>query len=150
MPVARPRPDRHPRRGAVVHWLVASRVILTIVALGLDGGRSMEARRHGQAIADAAALAAAADLYGQWSASAFNVTGGFVNTGGAIMIAPVRTGVRPTPDPLWKLAAPARGSYKLQKAAPLVINSLLPTTLNPGIYQGGIQIKGLSIVTMSP
>src|SRR2546429_7373592 len=82
-------------------------------------------------------------------ATSFNVTGGYVNTGGAIILVRIRTGVRPTPDPLWKLAAPARGDYAMQKAAPLVINSLLPTVLKPGIYQGGIQIKGLSIVTMN-
>jgi len=45
---------------------VASLVILTIVALGMDGGRIMEERRHAQAIADSAALAAAADLYANW------------------------------------------------------------------------------------
>src|SRR5437868_5857336 len=129
MPVARPRPDRHPRRGAVVHWLVASLVIVTIVALGMDGGRIMEERRHARAVAvgrpakiglillrptgaDAFLNKALAlvvinqpvsvnstdpKAYNQASlgavvASSINVTGGFVNTGGAIMIAPVRTG----------------------------------------------------------
>src|SRR5437868_9868606 len=66
MPVTRPRPDRHPRRGAVVHWLVGSLVIVAMVALGMDGGRIMEERRHAQATADAAALAAGADLYANW------------------------------------------------------------------------------------
>src|SRR5439155_25937162 len=83
-------------------------------------------------------------------ATGFNITGGYVNPGGAIILGRIRTGVRPTPGPLAKLAAPARGNYTLQKAAPYVINSLLPTTIQPGIYQGGINIKGLSIVTMNP
>ena len=53
-----------PRRGAVMVWLVLCLgVIITIVALGTDGGRMMEERRRAQAAADAAALAAAGDLY---------------------------------------------------------------------------------------
>ena len=38
-------------------------MVVGVVALGMDGGRMMEERRRGQATADAAALAAAADLY---------------------------------------------------------------------------------------
>src|SRR5207248_1844067 len=44
-------------------------------------------------------------------ASGFNVTGGYVNSGGAIMLTRVRTGVRPTPDPLRTLAAPNSGAF---------------------------------------
>src|SRR5882724_11936026 len=66
MRIANSRCGRHARRGAVVHWLVASLVIVAIVALGMDGGRIMEERRHAQATADATALAAAADLYSNW------------------------------------------------------------------------------------
>src|SRR5207248_2799018 len=52
------------RPGTVTAWLVLCLgVIAGIVALGMDGGRMMEERRHAQAGADAAALAAAADLY---------------------------------------------------------------------------------------
>lgn len=53
-----------PRRGAVMVWLVVCLgVIIAIVALGTDGGRLMEERRRVQTAADIAALAAAADLY---------------------------------------------------------------------------------------
>src|SRR5215204_1621321 len=37
--------------------------ILGVVAISFDGGGMMSERRHAQAVADAAALAAAADLY---------------------------------------------------------------------------------------
>lgn len=51
------------RRGAVTVWLLVTLlIILGTVALGMDGGRLLEKRRHVQAAADAAALAAAADL----------------------------------------------------------------------------------------
>lgn len=52
------------RSGAVAVWLLVSLlVILGIVAIGMDGGRMMEKRRHAQATADAAALAAAEQLF---------------------------------------------------------------------------------------
>jgi Flp pilus assembly protein TadG len=45
-------------------WLILSlAVIFGVLAIGLDGGRLMEERRRVQSAADAAALAAAADLY---------------------------------------------------------------------------------------
>jgi hypothetical protein len=56
------RPNR--RSGSVVVWLIVCLgVIVGIVGLGMDGGRMMEERRRAQAAADAAALAAAKDLY---------------------------------------------------------------------------------------
>jgi putative Flp pilus-assembly TadE/G-like protein len=52
------------RRGAVTVWLLVSVLVLVgIVALGMDGGRMLEKRRHAQATADAAALAAVEQLY---------------------------------------------------------------------------------------
>src|SRR5262245_12614687 len=55
------------RNGAVTVWVVVClAVILGIVALGLDGGRMMEERRHAQAAADVAALAAGSELYFTW------------------------------------------------------------------------------------
>jgi hypothetical protein len=51
----------------VTVWVVVClAVIIGIVALGMDGGRMMEERRHDQTAADAAALAAASDLYFNW------------------------------------------------------------------------------------
>ena len=55
------------RRATVTVWVVVClAVIIGIVALGMDGGRMMEERRHAQSAADAAALAAANDLYFNW------------------------------------------------------------------------------------
>jgi hypothetical protein len=88
--------------------------------------------------------------FGVVLASSFQVTGNYVNPGGAIILGRIQTGMQPTPDPLRNLAAPDPKTYAVQSAAPLVINSLLPTTLNPGVYKGGIQINGLSIVFMMP
>jgi hypothetical protein len=88
--------------------------------------------------------------FGVLLATSIQITGNYVNPGGAIMLVRIQTGVRPTPDPLSNLATPNVGAAPVQSATPLVINSLLPTVLQPGTYRGGIQINGLSIVTMMP
>jgi putative Flp pilus-assembly TadE/G-like protein len=268
------------RRGGVTPWVVLSLfLIVAVLALGMDGGRMMEERRHAQSAADAAALAAATQLYtnsfqtpasvttaadnsaalngytndgvnsiitvhnpptsgsfvgkseyvevivqrnlkatfgavitggplvikaravarGQPAkiglmalnqskagaftnnslaafavlgtpiivnssdpaafqqngliaviASSIQITGGLQNKGGALMIANIDTGVEPSPDPLARLPLPDPALAPVRSAATLNINSLLPTILQPGVYQGGINIKGASIVTMSP
>jgi hypothetical protein len=97
---------------------------------------------------DAAALHQAS--FGIAQAKRFDVTGNFVNSGGALMLGKIRTGVRPTPDPLALLPIPNSASASAQSAVPLLINSLLPKALQPGVYQGGIHITGASIVTMNP
>jgi len=65
-----------------------------------------------------------------------------------VLATPISTGQTPTPDPLASLAPPDTTGLPVQSAAPLIINSLFPTVLQPGIYRGGINIQGLSIVTM--
>jgi Flp pilus assembly protein TadG len=55
------------RRGTVIVVFAVSLVaLLSIVALSLDGGILMDKRREAQSTSDAAALAAANDLYANW------------------------------------------------------------------------------------
>jgi len=52
------------RHGTVTVWvLISLSVLLGVLAIGMDGGRMMDERRRAQSGADAAALAAAGDLY---------------------------------------------------------------------------------------
>src|SRR5579872_78215 len=61
------RPLHSRRGGSVTPLAVLSLTLLvSVVALVVDGGSLMEERRHAQATADAAALAAAADLYANY------------------------------------------------------------------------------------
>ena len=83
-------------------------------------------------------------------ASSYNIVGGYVNSSGALTLGPMRTGVDPTPDPLASFPVPNTAVMPVKSAAKLTINSILPTILQPGIYRGGIDIKGLSVVTMLP
>ncbi len=56
--------DRARRRGAVTVWLLVGLVVIIgIVAIGMDGGRMLDKRRHAQATADATALAGAASVF---------------------------------------------------------------------------------------
>jgi hypothetical protein len=83
-------------------------------------------------------------------ASSVEIVGGRVNSAGALLLAKVRTGVDPIGDPLASFPVPNTATMPVKSGAKLVINSILPTILQPGIYRGGIQIKGLSVVTMLP
>ena len=56
--------NRSQRRGAVAVWVAVSLVVLLgVAAISLDGGVLLAERRHAQSTADAAALAAASDMY---------------------------------------------------------------------------------------
>ena len=56
--------DNARRRGAVTVWLLVGLVVIIgIVAIGMDGGRMLDKRRHAQATADAVALAGAASVF---------------------------------------------------------------------------------------
>jgi hypothetical protein len=64
MLLPKPRQRSSRRQGAVLPWLVVCLgVILSVVAIGLDGGRMMQERRRCQDAADAAAIAAGTDMY---------------------------------------------------------------------------------------
>ncbi len=88
--------------------------------------------------------------FGVTIASRYDITGGYSNSGGALLLGTMRTGVPPTPDPLAFLPVPSTGGAPVRSAVPLTVNSLLPTVLQPGIYQGGIHVKSLSVVVMTP
>ncbi len=88
--------------------------------------------------------------FGVTVASRYNIAGNYVSSGGAVMLGPVHTGVSPTPDPLAFLPVPDSTAATLRSSTPLTVNSLLPTTLQPGLYRGGIHITGASAVVMQP
>jgi hypothetical protein len=75
---SRPMPRRpHIRRGAVTPLTVLCLALLvSVAALVIDGGTLLEARRHVQATADAAALAGAVDLYTNYVANQGNDVSG--------------------------------------------------------------------------
>ncbi|MFM7149814.1 MAG: pilus assembly protein TadG-related protein, partial [Gemmataceae bacterium] len=101
------------RRGVVaVLVAVALVAVLGIVALGLDGGLLLDNRIRVQAAADASALAAAADMFANWTANS-----GVDKTGTA------RTSA---------LATASANSFTND-----TVNSVVTVTFNPGVYQSG-------------
>ena len=98
------------------------------------------------------AMAYHQDSSGVSIASRYDITGGFVNSGGAIVLGQVHTGVRPTPDPLSLLPIPDTAGVPVRSNTPKTVNSFLPlpVILQPGIYRGGSRITGISIVMMQP
>lgn len=65
--MTRSRSSTDRRRGAaLVKVLVCLSALVAVAALTTDGGRMVDERRHAQAAADAAALAAGKDLYANW------------------------------------------------------------------------------------
>jgi hypothetical protein len=87
---------------------------------------------------------------GPITASSFRVSGGYVDSSGGLLLGKMYTGVDPTPDPLTTYPTPNPASYVTRSASAMTINSILPTVLQPGVYVGGINIKGASAVVMMP
>ncbi len=88
---------------------------------------------------------------GPITASSIRISGGYVNSSGiGLLLGPLYTGVAPSPDPLATYPLPNPASYPVRSASAMTINSILPTILQPGVYVGGISIKGVSVVTMLP
>ncbi|AWM39077.1 hypothetical protein GobsT_26510 [Gemmata obscuriglobus] len=78
------------------------------------------------------------------------------STGGASITSllplgvPVKTGARPTPDPLAFLPVPDESAAPVRSSTPLTISSVVPTVLQPGVYKGGIRVTGLGVAVMTP
>src|SRR6266852_6079713 len=93
------------RRGSVTGFVaLCLTVLLAVVAIALDGGMLLSERRHAQAVADAAALAAASDLYlgnsvntAQQSALATASANGYTNDGVNSIITPNLTDANGNP-----------------------------------------------------
>jgi hypothetical protein len=78
------------------------------------------------------------------------ITGGYsVTGGGAGFSGTVTTGATPTADPLATIAAPTIGSLTVQSSNQYTLTGGT-TTLNPGVYTGGISLSGQASVVLNP
>ena len=75
---------------------------------------------------------------GYFSVASTAITGGWTDTGGGLVTPTPTTGVPPLPDPLSYLAKPTVGSCTFNSKQ--TINGT--STLNPGVYCGGINVNG--------
>jgi len=100
------------------------------------------------------AAAAVANGTGTLTAPEFDITGvpGTSTSGGGSFKGIINSGVPPTPDPLAYLPEPNPDTMTVQsrKSLSLAGNSNKTTTLNPGVYIGGIQVTGQDNVVLNP
>jgi hypothetical protein len=80
-------------------------------------------------------------------ATSIGVAGNYSSNGNVTVNPAPITGVAPLPDPLAYVQAPSVGSCTYTNVS---INANVATTLNPGVYCGGLTINGPATVTFSP
>lgn len=83
---------------------------------------------------------------GAMSAPEFDITGGY--SGGGLS-GKIYTGVTPTPDPLAYLPPPDPSTMPVEHTGKLTLSNG-STTLQPGVYKGGISVSGQANLTLSP
>lgn len=173
MPAQRFDRRLQPRHGGVTPLAVLSLSLLVgVVAVAVDGGSLMEARRHVQAAADAAALAAATDLFANYSSNQGSDPDDTAKAGACPVaprspphstsmrrwvasparprlsskiwggLAPVINYGPPIPDPLRSLADPDPIQLGLPLRAQNRHISRGSADLYPGVYVGGITVSG--------
>jgi Flp pilus assembly protein TadG len=86
---------------------------------------------------------------GSITAPNINLSGNYSTSGGGSFNGTVQTRVAPTADPYAALAPPDPSTLTLQSSSG-VTYSKGSTTLQPGVYRGGITIKGQGSVTLQP
>lgn len=144
---------RWPRRGAIIVLVAVSlAVVLSFVAIALDGGMLLEERRQAQATADAAALAAADDLFRNFPqnkgvdvsnnaevrALAIAANNGYSNDGVQSTVT-----VRTSPEPY--LGGPNEGSPLPAGYVEVTVQYNHPRYFSAILGQGAIPIPGRAV-----
>ena len=140
------------RRGTVTVWVVLSLgALVAVMALTMDGGRMMDERRHAQAAADAAALAAAADLYNNYqtyqgadstgtaqkAALATASANGYANDG--------------TSSVVTVNIPPQSGAFKGQAGyAEVLVQSNIPAGFGAALMGGSLPVKARAVALGRP
>jgi Flp pilus assembly protein TadG len=87
---------------------------------------------------------------GTYAASEFDITGVPGTTGSGNYIGTIYSGQQPTPDPLAYLPEPDPSTMTVQANHPTHISGQSTTTINPGVYTGGITVTGQGLLVMNP
>ena len=118
-------------------------------AIRLSGNASLAVK--GNVFVDSSS-ADAVDLSGstRLTSSSLFVAGGDHLSGTASVAGPVVTGIPRVPDPLAWLPVPSPTGLTVQAPSTLTIGGSQKAVLNPGIYEGAVQIAGNSVVSLNP
>jgi hypothetical protein len=119
-------------------------------ALNMNGGGALNVLNATVIVDSNNASAAATGGGGSVAtASMFKITGGYTLSNGASFVGTIQTGTQPVPDPLAYLTEPDPSTMTVQSKKKLSISNG-DTTLQPGVYKGGIQLSGSANVTLEP
>jgi hypothetical protein len=106
---------------------------------------------NGSVIIDSSSfLSTAVALNASLTAPVVNLSGGELALLNGPINATTNYGVPPTADPLSYLSPPDPTTLPVQRSSLLDLELNQSTTLQPGVYYGGIRIAGTASVTLSP
>ncbi len=131
-----------------------------IITLDPTGSSSLNAAGNGSITVQGANIqvdsnsssAMVANGNGFLQAQEFDVVGGspgYTTPGGGSFVGPIVTYSEPIPDPLKYLPVPDPNTMTVQSTKKLQLSGQ-DTVLQPGVYQGGIDITGKANVTLMP
>jgi hypothetical protein len=115
-------------------------------SLNVHGNGTLNANSGAVVVNSSSSEAAYAGSQSNVTAGAYEITGGVSNYG-HFRGGPVRTGLDPVIDPLATLPPPDRSALTVRSTSRMSITS--DRTLQPGVYQGGIEISSNARVTFS-
>lgn len=118
-------------------------------ALSLSGGGTVNVSNASVIVDSNHAQAAYSGGGSRATAKEFDIVGGYGVSSGGSFNGPVYPGSQPVPDPLAYLPPPNPSTLPVQSTKKLSISNG-KTTLQPGVYTGGIAISGNATVTLSP
>ncbi|HZT83044.1 MAG TPA: pilus assembly protein TadG-related protein [Gemmataceae bacterium] len=138
---------RAPRRGIVAVVVVLGlTVLLGVAAVTLDGGTALAQRRRAQAAADAAALAAAADLFKNYPANAGKDTGGTARTSALAIASANGFSNDGTTSVVTVNIPPTSGTFSGQDGyAEVIVQYNLTRTFSAIFGPGAVPIQGRAV-----
>ena len=132
-----------------------------IITLDPTGSSSLNAAGNGSITVQGANIqvdsnstnAMVANGNGFMQAQEFDIVGGspgYSTPGGGSFVGPIVTYTDPIPDPLRYLPVPDPSTMNVRSTRKLQVSSASNIILQPGVYQGGIDITGQANVTLLP
>jgi hypothetical protein len=126
----------------------------TGTALSSSGNGSLNVSGGTVAVNSTSSSAVSASGNGSLTAQSFSISGNYNTSGNATLTTTptknnIQTGVSPAANPLSYLPTPSVPA-QLRSSSQLQISGNTSTTLQPGLYTGGISISGNGSVTLQP
>jgi hypothetical protein len=120
-------------------------------SVSLSGSAALTASGGSVIVDSSANLSVLASGTASITAPVLDLSGGIRYSGSNPNKATVtNTGQTSTPDPLANISAPSTSGMTVQSTSAVTLSGTMSTTLNPGVYDGGISMSGSSALTLNP